>query len=106
MTLDEQYQKTIDDQRTHLMELQEAFNKKCDEAKVTAQEKLKGVGELDSTGKEAILKDQQATLDAALAELKGEIDHSTRATMRALEAIMRQKEQQILADLEKQLTTL
>ncbi len=88
------------------MALQEGFNKKCDEAKTGAQEKIKGVGELDSAGKEAILKEQQALLDAALADLKAEIDHSTRATMRGLEGIMRQKEQQILADLEKQLSAL
>ena len=40
MTLDEQYQQAIDDQRAYLQKLQEDFNKVCETAKVKAQERI------------------------------------------------------------------
>lgn len=106
MTLDEQYQQTIDDQRAHLLELQEKFNKVCDEAKEIAQEKLKAVAPDDKASRELILKEQKATLEAGLHDLKTAINESTRSTMRKLEEIMRQKEQLLLQDLEKELAAL
>lgn len=107
MTLDEQYQKVIDDQRTYLMQLQTDFNAACEAAKVKAQEKIKTLGETaDKEAKENILKEQKAELDAALGTLKSSVDHSTRDTMKKLEAIVHQKEELILADLEKQLANL
>lgn len=106
MTLDEQYQQIIDDQRTYLLKLQDDFNKKCDEAKVRAQEKLKKVPEDNKEGREAVLKEQKEELEEALHILKSEVDHSTRGTMKKLEEIVRQKEQQVLSDLEAQIAKL
>lgn len=106
MTLDEQYQKVIDDQRTYLLKLQDDFNKACDEAKKRAQEKLKGIPDTDKEAREQVLKDQKQELEEALHILKSEVDHSTKGTMRKLEAVVHEKEKQILADLEKQLASL
>lgn len=106
MTLDEQYQQIIDDQRTYLLKLQDDFNKKCDEAKVKAQEKLKKVPEDDKEAREAVLNEQKAELEEALHVLKSEVDHSTRGIMKKLEEIVRQKEQQVLSDLERQMEAL
>lgn len=106
MTLDEQYQKTIDDQRTHLLQLQEEFNAECDKAKVRAQEKIKALAPGDKEGREAALKEQKEELNAALSQLKISIDTSTRHTMRTLESIITQKEQEILKDMEKQIEAL
>ena len=106
MTLDEQYQKVIDDQRTYLLKLQDDFNKACDEAKKRAQEKLKGIPDTDKEAREQVLKDQKAELEEALHTLKTEVDHSTRETMRKLEAVVHEKEKQILADLERQMASL
>lgn len=106
MTLDEQYQKTIDDQRAYLMKLQEDFNKACDSAKVKAQEKLKQIPETDKEAKEQVLKDQKVELEEALRILKTEVNNSTRLTMKQLEEIIREKEKTVLADLEKQIAEL
>lgn len=106
MTLDEQYQKVIDDQRTYLLKLQDDFNKACDEAKKRAQERLKGIPDTDKEAREGVLKDQKQELEEALHILKSEVDHSTRETMRKLEAVVHEKEKQILADLEKQMASL
>lgn len=106
MDLDALYQKTIDDQRAHLLELQEVFNKACDSAKEVAQEKLKKLTPDDKAGREEILKEQKETLETALRQLKEDIGESTRSTMKKLEEIMRHKEEKILADLEKQLASL
>lgn len=106
MTLDEQYQKVIDDQRSHLMNVQEEFNKACDRAKAKAQEKLKNVAPDNKEAKEAVLKEQKAELEVSLHTLKMEVDHSTRDTMKKLEGIVHEKEKFILEDLEKQLAAL
>lgn len=106
MNLDEQYQKVIDDQRTHLLKLQDDFNKKCDEAKVTAQERLKNIPTEDKEAREAVLQDQKKELEEALHILKSEVDHSTRGTMKKLEEIVRQKEVAVLSNLEKEIAEL
>lgn len=106
MTLDEQYQKTIDDQREHLMQLQTDFNKECDDAKDRAQEKLKSIPEDHKEEREAVLLAQKEELNASLSKLKIAVDESTRDTMRKLEEIIRQKEVKILDELEQQLSAL
>ena len=106
MTLDEQYQKTIDDQRAYLLKLQDDFNKACEEIKKRAQEKLKGIPDEDKEKKEEVLKDQKTELEGQLHTLKVEVERSTKNTMRKLEAIIREKEKQILADLEKQIQAI
>lgn len=106
MTLDEQYQKVIDDQRAYLLSLQEDFNKECEEAKSRSQEKLHDIPESDKEAREAVLQNQKKELDAALKKLKLAVDESTRGTMRKLEDIIRQKEVKILEDLEQQIANL
>lgn len=105
MTLDEEYQKAIDDQRAHLLDLQAKFNDVCEGAKKNAQEKIKGLPEDDRAGREAALKEQKGVLDDALAKLKVAVGESTRHTMKQLEEIVRRKEEQVLKDLEAQLLT-
>ena len=106
MTLDEQYQKTIDDQRTFLLKLQDDFNKACDNAKNVAQEKIKSLPKDDKAGREAALQEQKTALDEALHILKTEVDHSTRETMRKLEEVVRKKEELLLGNLEKEMEAL
>lgn len=106
MTLDEQYQKVIDDQREHLLALQNVFNKECEDAKTSAQDKLKNIPEENKEEKEEVLKKQKEELNNSLSKLKAGVDESTRSTMKALENIIRQKELLILEDLEKQLANL
>lgn len=106
MTLDEQYQKTIDDQRAYLLKLQEDFNKTCETEKKKAEEKLKMIPEENKEAREAVLKEEKAVLEKALHALKFEVDHSTKETMKKLEAIVREKEKQILTDLENQIASL
>lgn len=106
MTLDEQYQKTIDDQRAYLLKLQEDFNKACDAAKAKAEAKLKEIPETDKESKEEVLKQQKSELEEALHILKTEVDHSTRDTMKKLEIIVREKEKAVLSELEQQLANL
>lgn len=104
--LDDQYQKIIDDQRAHLLEMQEEFNELCESEKKKAQGRLAKLDKSDREGREQVLQEQKATLDEALAKLKSDVAESTRQTMKALEDIIRQKERMILADLEKQLAAL
>lgn len=104
--LNKLYQKTIDDQRNHLMELQTQFNARCDEIKKKAEEKMKPLKPDDKEGKTAVLQEQKRELEEALSWLKQEVNHSTRQTMHTLEDIQRQREKFLLEDLEKQLASL
>lgn len=106
MTLDEQYQKIIDDQRTYLLKLQDDFNKACDASKDKALTALKGIPESDKESREEVLKTQKVELTAALHTLKTEVEHSTKETMKKLEGIVTEKEKKILADLEQQMASL
>lgn len=104
--LNKLYQKTIDDQRSNLMELQNQFNARCDEIKKKAEEKLKGVKPDDKEGQTAVLQEQKGELEVALSWLKQEVNQSTRKTMRKLEEIQREREKVMLEDLEKQLSSI
>lgn len=106
MTLDEQYQQAIDDQRAHLLSLQSEFNKSCDAAKEKAEARLKEIPEDNKSAKEEVLKEQKRELEEALRILKTEVEHSTRTTMKQLEKIVTEKEKTLLSDLEKQLSNL
>lgn len=106
MTLDEQYQKTIDDQRAYLLKLQDSFNEACDNAKAKAQERLKTLPAEDKEAREEVLQSQKGELEEALHTLKSEVGHSTRATMKSLEAVVREKEKQVLGELEREIEAL
>lgn len=106
MTLDEQYQKTIDEQRAYLLKLQDEFNKACDVAKEKAQKRLKEIPADNKEARAAVLNEQKSELNEALSKLRQAVDESTRATMKKLEEIVRQKETKILEELEQQLAAL
>lgn len=106
MTLDEQYQQTIDDQRAFLLKLQDDFNKACEAAKLTAQKRLAEISPEAKEEREAVMQDQKGELEEALHILKTEVDHSTRGTMKKLENVVHEKEKMMLADLEKQMAAL
>ena len=51
MTLDEQYQGIIDDQRSHLLGMQKEFNDLCESEKKKAQDKLAQLPKEDREGR-------------------------------------------------------
>lgn len=106
LSLDDLYQKTIDDQRAYLLKLQDEFNKKCDDIRKIAQDKLAKVPNSDREGKEKALLEQKAALEEALRWLKEEVNTSTRRTMVKLEEIQRKREEKILGELETQIAAL
>lgn len=106
LSLDELYQKTIDDQRNYLLGLQNEFNKKCDEIRDRAQAELAKIPNEDREGKQAVLVKQKEELEEALRWLKGEVNSSTMHTMKKLEEIQRKREERVLSDLEKQIAAL
>lgn len=102
-TLDELYKQTIENQKKHLFDLQEEFNKKCDAIKNEALEKLKTIPKEDKEAREAVLVEQKQKLQEALEWLKNEVNTSTRDTMKKLEELHKEREKAVLADLEKQM---
>jgi len=56
--------------RAFLIEVQEAFNRHCDEIKAEITKKLEVIPESDQPARQAVLDDQKAQLDKTLSELK------------------------------------
>ena len=106
MNPDQEYQQTIDEQRTYLLGLQEKFNEICESAKVEAQEKLDTLAEGDKEAQQEILVAQKKKLEEALAELKAGVRDSTKVTMKKLEQIITKKEVGELQHIEEEIERL
>lgn len=99
--LDLKYQETIDKQRDYLAKLQAAFNQHCDEITAEAEKKLEGVPETEAQARQQVYETQKKKLDEALAQLRNEIDRSSRETRKKLEEINNQREKNKLSELEQ-----
>lgn len=98
--LDIKYKETIDKQRDYLSKLQEAFNEHCDQITTEAEAQLEGIPEMNTETRQQIYETQKAKLNEALAQLRGEIDRSSRETRKKLEEINNQREESKLEELE------
>ena len=99
--LDDQYNKTVSDQRDYLMQLQQAFNQHCDGITAEAQKKLAATPETNLEERKRIFDDQKKQLDDALAQLKKEIDTSHTKVRNKLEEIHRKREEERITQLEQ-----
>ncbi len=105
-TLDEQYLQIIADQRTNLVQLQENFNKSCDQITLKYQTQLQQIPIAELDNRKKVLEAQKKDLDEALKVFKTAVDKSSHATREALENIHRQREAQKLEQIEKELLNL
>lgn len=102
--LDDQYNKTVNDQRDYLLKLQEAFNQHCDGIAADAQKKLAATPETDLQTRKNIFDNQKKQLDDALAQLKKETDTSHTQVRKKLEEIHRHREEERITQLEQIMT--
>lgn len=80
--------------RAFLMEVQEAFNRHCDEIKAEFAKKLESIPESDKDARDAILNEQKAQLDKTLIELKQLLNARAAEVRVQLEEIANLKDQQ------------
>ncbi|MEZ4087771.1 MAG: hypothetical protein R3B71_05610 [Candidatus Gracilibacteria bacterium] len=99
----DEYQETIDQQRSYLLKLQEAFNKHCDQLTAESEDQLKKLPLEDTEGREQVMAIQKQKLQQALSQLRQEVTNSTIKTRQKLEAIISKREEKELEDLEKML---
>lgn len=99
--LDDQYNKTVNDQRDYLLQLQQAFNQHCDGITAETQKKLTVIPESNLEERKRIFDDQKKQLDDTLAQLKKEIDASHAKVRKKLEDIHRQREEERITQLEQ-----
>jgi len=105
-TIDEQYKQVIQAQREYLLQIQNAFNKRCDEVAAMTNEKLKVVPETDLDGRKKIFDEQKKNLDEALNQLKNEVNRSSTEVRKKLEDLYTQRDVGIIANLENDMKTL
>ena len=105
-TTDELYKQTIDAERDHLVKLQDAFNKRCDEITALTNEKLKTVPVEDTEGRKKIFDEQKQQLNEALNQLKKEVNHSSSEVRRKLEELYTQREVVVMNNLENDIKSL
>jgi len=102
--LDDQYNKTVNDQRDYMVKLQDAFNQHCDQIAADVQKKLATIPEKDLEQRKAVFEEQKKQLDDALAQLKKEIDASHTTIRKKLETLHRQREEEMITQLEQLMT--
>jgi hypothetical protein len=104
--LDDQYNQAINQHRDYLAKLQTAFNAHCDQITAAAQKQLQAIPETSAEARQAVMAEQKKQMEAALSQLKAEIDLSTNKNRRVLEEIHAQREAQRLAELEQIMTQM
>ena len=105
-TTDELYTQTINEQRAYLANLQETFNKTCDEITAQAKQKLAEVPEENLEERKKIFEEQKNKLEEALNNLRRDITVSGNKTRRKLEELHAQREANSIDALEKQILTI
>lgn len=97
--LDELYQKAILEQKNYLSQIQDAFNKHCEQMMQEAVAKLKLMPE-GSPMRQQIFDEYKKQVAESLGQLRTESDNSTNRSRRKLEEIYRQLEEEQLQMLE------
>ena len=105
-TLDELYTQIINEQRNYLAQIQENFNKQCDQITVEAEKKLESIPFLNTAERQKILQEQKQQFDQALANFKNEINVSSAKVRKRLEEINSQREAQKIAEIEEKIKKL
>ncbi len=100
ISLEQQYEKVISEQRDYLSRLQTAFNAHCDEIAKKAEAKLNNVPENDKETRKKIYVEQKRELDEGLKRLKSEIEKSSTETRKKLESINSKREAREIKELE------
>lgn len=100
LSLEQQYEKVISEQRDYLSRLQTAFNAHCDEIAQKTAEKLKDIPENDKETRKKIYQEQKRELDEGLKKLKTEIEKSSSETRKKLEDINSKREAREIKELE------
>lgn len=80
--------------RAFLDEVQNAFNKHCDEIKAETTRKMTLIPESDQAGRRKVLDEQKAALDRTLAELKQLLNQRGTEMRKQLEKIASIREEQ------------
>jgi len=101
--LDQKYSGAIASHKAYLSQLQDAFDKHCDEIGAETKAKLAELPEEDEEARKKIMEEEQAQLAKTLAELKQVVNQSNRAVYKKLEDIENQRSAKTL-DLEAELS--
>ena len=80
--------------RAFLLEVQEAFDRHCDEIKAEATKQIAAIPESDQEARKRVLDDQKAQLDQTLMELKQLLSQKAAEVRVQLEEIANLRDQQ------------
>lgn len=103
---DDQYNQTIDVQKAHLSALYQAFTQECDAIKREARARLEKVPAGEKEARRRIGEEGRARLQDAIYRLRTAIRESSDTTLQKLEALQRQREAEVLRDIERRLQAL
>jgi hypothetical protein len=104
--LDEKYNQLINEHRNYLMQVQDAFNKHCDQITAETEAKLTQVPESNQEGRQPIFEEHKKKLATALGEMRTLITKSTNMVRSKLEEIHTEREAEQLQKLEDFMKTL
>ena len=103
--LNQLYDETVEAHRAYLEKVHNAFDRRCEEIRQRAHEKLKPLAESDEEGKKRVVQEEKMELDQVLSELKMAIHQSSQDARLKLEEIQSKMESSA-ADLDRELTSV
>ncbi|MCC7196953.1 hypothetical protein IT413_02025 [Candidatus Peregrinibacteria bacterium] len=104
--LDDKYNQLINEHRNYLIQVQEAFNKHCDEITAETQAKIAQIPETSQEARQPIFEEHKKKLATALSEMRALITKSTNMVRLKLEEIHTEREALQLKRLEDFMNTL
>lgn len=104
--LDEKYNQLINEHRNYLIQIQDAFNKHCDDLTAETEAKLAQIPESNQEGRQPIFEDHKKKLANSLSEMRALINKSTNMVRLKLEEIHTEREAEQLKRLEDFMNTL
>jgi len=104
--LDDKYTKLINEHRAYLAQVQDAFNKHCDEITAETQAKIAQIPDGNQDARQPIFEEHKKKLAEALSQMRLLINKSTTMVRLKLEEIHTEREGEQLQKLENFMNSL
>lgn len=104
LELNRLYDETIDQHKTYLKKLHDAFDRRCEQIRLDSHKKLNATPESDPDKRKKVIYEEKVELDKVLSELKQAITKSSGDARKKLEEIEAKMEGGI--SLEKELANV
>ncbi|MFH0820596.1 MAG: hypothetical protein V1908_02370 [Candidatus Peregrinibacteria bacterium] len=87
LELNRLYDETVEAHKVYLEKVHDAFDRRCEEIRIKAHQKLDALPESDTEGHQKVVAEEKVELDKSLSELKAALHRSGQDARKKLEEI-------------------